>query len=253
MHAVLLAAGVGRRLIDITGGGPKCLLPFGGASLLERHLRALAACGIHRLTVVVGCEAMQIEQALAALVPDCAPQMTVDTIQNPDFRLGSAISVWTARDVFTAGDDVLLMDADVLYDRRMLARLLDSARENVFLMDRNVDPDDAEPVKLCARNDRLVGFDKQLPADLEYDVIGESVGFFRLTSYMGQALTSACQRLSQADADTPYEHALRDVLLADPDAFGYEDITGLPWIEIDYPEDVERAVDAVLPELQAVA
>ena len=93
MHAVLLAAGVGRRLEDITGGGPKCLLPFGGASLLERHLVNLAACGVHRLTIVTGCEAMQIEQALGALAPERAPEMTIDTVQNPDFRMGSALSV----------------------------------------------------------------------------------------------------------------------------------------------------------------
>lgn len=249
MHAILLAAGVGQRLQEITGGGPKCLLPFGGASLLERHLRALAANGVHRLTVVTGCEAMQIEQALAALVPDCAPDMTVDTVQNPDFRLGSALSVAAAAK--NVGDGpVLLMDADVLYDARMLARLLESNHENVFLLDRNVDPGDAEPVKLCLREGVLVGFDKQLPANLDYDTIGESVGFFTLTQQTWQALVSACQQAAVRDADTPYEHALRDLLLAAPDTFGHEDITGLPWIEIDYPEDLDRAVDMIMPALE---
>lgn len=253
MHAVLLAAGVGRRLIEITGGGPKCLLPFGGASLLERHLRQLVAAGIHRLTVVTGCEAMQIEQALAAIVPEAAPEMTIDTIQNPDFRMGSALSVIAARGVLEADDDVLLMDADVLYDARMLDRLINSAHHNVFLMDRDVDASDAEPVKLVVAQGQLVGFDKQLPAGVDYDTIGESVGFFRLTPGVAAALVSACERVSREDAESPYEHALRDVLLASPDAFVAEDVTGLPWIEIDYPEDVDRAVDDILPQLEALA
>jgi choline kinase len=47
----------------------------------------------------------------------------------------------------------------------------------------------------------------------------------------------------------PYEEAIRDVLLAEPRQFGYEDVTGLPWIEIDFPEDVKRARDDILPRL----
>ena len=249
MQAILLAAGVGRRLTEITGGGPKCLLPFAGASLLERHVAILAACGVEQLTVVTGCEAMQIEQALAAIVPERAPGMTVTTVQNPAFRQGSALSVLAARAPMTAGERVLLMDADVLYDARLMRRLLDSRHDSVFLLDREVDVADAEPVKLCVRDGVLVGFDKQLPADLAYDTVGESVGFFGLAPATAAALVTACRRVSDADAEAPYEHALRDVLRAQPQACGYEDITGLPWIEIDYPEDVERAAQHIAPAL----
>jgi choline kinase len=45
------------------------------------------------------------------------------------------------------------------------------------------------------------------------------------------------------------EDPLRDVILEAPDVFGFEDITGLPWIEIDFPEDVVRARTEVLPRL----
>ena len=53
--------------------------------------------------------------------------------------------------------------------------------------------------------------------------------------------------------DEWYEEAVRDELLAGPvEAFGYEDVTGLPWIEIDFAEDVERAEKEILPNLQEV-
>lgn len=252
MHAILLAAGVGRRLTDITGGGPKCLLPFGESSLLARHLQQLAAAGVHRLTVVVGCEAMQIEQALGALVPDIAPEMTVTTEHNPAFRNGSAISVLAARSALASGDDILLMDADVLYDHRMLACLLASAATDAMLIDRDVEPGDAEPVKTCLLDDQIVAFDKTLPAGLEYQVIGESVGFFRLSPTTAQALLSACERVSSEDVESPYEAALQAVMLADGVQFVAEDATGLPWIEIDYPEDVDRAMNKILPELETL-
>lgn len=252
MHAVLLAAGVGRRLTEITGGGPKSLLPFGHSSLLERHLRQLSAAGIHRLTVIVGCEAMQIEQALGALVPDSAPEMTVTTEHNPAFRNGSAISVLSARDALTSGDDILLMDADVLYDQRMLQRLLASASPDALLIDRSVEANDAEPVKTCLREGQVVAFDKQLPAGLDYDVIGESVGFFRLSSATAARLLDACEHVSVDDVDAPYEAALQAVMLDPASEFVAEDATGLPWIEIDYPEDVDRAMNDVLPQLEAL-
>lgn len=250
MHAVLLAAGMGRRLDDITGGGPKCLLPFGNASLLERHLSLLTGAGVDRLTVVVGFEAMQIEQALGALVPEVAPAMTVTTAHNPAFRQGSAQSVLAAADVLSGDDDVLLMDADVLYDHRLLDSLLAGDAADVLGMDRSVGADDAEAVKVCLDDGRIVAFDKVLPDGLTYDTIGESVGFFRLSPGGADALLTACERVSAADDDAPYEAALQRVMCADDASFDTADVTGLPWIEIDYPADAERAVRDILPHLE---
>ncbi|WP_158583404.1 NTP transferase domain-containing protein [Salinisphaera sp. Q1T1-3] len=250
MHAVLLAAGLGRRLDRITGGGPKCLLPFEGKSLLERHLRHLAAAGVHRLSVVVGSEAMQIEQALSAVVPDAAPEMTVDTVHNAAFREGSAGSVMAARDIMSGDDDVLLMDADVLYDDRLLARFVGAGAPDRLAIDCSVAADDAEAVKVALADGRVVAFDKNLPADLDYDTVGESVGFFRLSPASARRVLEACVAVHAADADAPHEAALQQVMCAADSAFEAADITGLPWIEIDYPDDVTHAEADVLPRLE---
>ena len=66
------------------------------------------------------------------------------------------------------------------------------------------------------------------------------------------ANTLAQQAQSYLDAerlDEPYEEVIRDLLLNKPDAFAFEDVTGLPWIEIDFPEDVVRATHDILPRL----
>jgi choline kinase len=52
-------------------------------------------------------------------------------------------------------------------------------------------------------------------------------------------------------ADAPHEEAVRNVLLREPGAFGFEDVTGVPWIEIDFPEDVVRAREQILPAIRA--
>ncbi len=246
-RAVILAAGVGRRLHDDAtqaGQRPKSLLAFEGRTLLARHVAILRAAGIQDITVVTGFCANKIEAALEAL-GDGTP---VRTILNPDFREGSVVSLWCARDVLAAGAPVLLMDADVLYDARLMARLLDSPRGDCLLLDRELEPGD-EPVKLCVSGTRIVDFHKRPTAD--HDWHGESVGFFRLSADTAAELAGrAGDYVSSGRRHMEYEEPLRDMILAHADRFGFEDITGLPWTEIDFPADVQKA-RALVQELAA--
>ena len=91
---------------------------------------------------------------------------------------------------------------------------------------------------------------KALPGDLEYDTLGESVGFFKFNGECAAEIARVCAEYeSEGLLDAPHEEVLRDVLLAKPDAFACEDVSGLPWVEIDFPEDVERAIKQVLPNI----
>ncbi len=80
----------------------------------------------------------------------------VRTIHNPAFSEGSMVSLWAARAALASGDDILFMDADVLYDPALIERLVDTKLPNAFLIDRDFEPGD-EPVKLCLRGWRVVG------------------------------------------------------------------------------------------------
>lgn len=245
MHAVILAAGVGERLGDSAGGRPKSLLEFGGLSLLGRHLYILRHYGIDRITVVTGYQAGAIEEELSRH----GNGLTIDARHNTDYRSGSVVSLHTAGDVLSGGDTVLLMDADVLYEHTLIERLVGSNHENCFLLDRDFEAGE-EPVKLCVRNGRLIDFRKRIDKNLQSDFQGESVGFFRLAPSMAARIAATCSRyLAASRQDEPYEEVLRDELLDTPEAFGYEDITGTPWIEIDFPADVEFAKRHILPNI----
>ncbi len=247
MKAVSLAAGVGRRLGDDFARKPKCLLAFNGRSLLERHVRLLTDLGTEEIVIGIGYQAQQIHQALK----DAHAEDRVRTVYNPYFERGSIVTLWAMRRELASCDALLLMDADVLYDRRLLERLINSPHQNVFLLDRHFEPGE-EPMKLCVRGGQLVEFRKQLARDLRYDFIGESVGFFRFSGPVAARLAerSACY-FDAGEHDAQYEEAIRDLLLADPKQFGYEDISGLPWIEIDFREDIERAKDQITNRLSA--
>lgn len=245
MRAVIFAAGLGSRLGGAAEALPKILLRFGGRTLLDRHLTQLGAVGITEITLGVGHGAALIEAELTHL-----NAKNVELVHNPDYREGSVVTMAVLGEVMTRGGDILLMDGDVLYDQRMLERLMASDHRNLFLLDRDVEPGE-EPMKLAVQAGHPVDFRKIL--ERRHDFYGESVGFFRFDEAIARDLAAAAQRIIAAGRRGDYmEEAIRDVLLASPPGrIEFEDITGLPWIEIDFAEDMTRAESEILPRLIA--
>jgi choline kinase len=98
------------------------------------------------------------------------------------------------------------------------------------------------------RNCRIVAFDKGVSLD-DYDIRAEWVGFARFSADVAARLARAIEAYVQSGrVDVIYEAPMRDVILETP-AFGCADATGLPWIEIDFPEDLRRAHTEILPRL----
>lgn len=248
-RAVILAAGMGKRLTPPgTTPPPKCLLRFGGHSLLERHLRLLRDAGVDDVSLVTGYAQARIDAELDSLGWTPRPRL----LHNPRFELGSVLSVHTARDVLTAGDDVLLMDADVLYDQRILGPLCAAPAADRIPFDTAFTPGD-EPVKLCLDGNRIVELRKRVADGLRYDRIGETVGFFRFAAATARRLADVVAAYVDGGlADQPHEEALRDLFLERPNSFDVVDIDRAPWLEIDFPEDVARARDVILPRLLAL-
>lgn len=244
MKAIMLAAGVGARLGQGEDFAPKVLLKFGGKTLLERHVDILRSVGVTELVMGIGHQAEMLEAAIAKI----GAGDFIRTVLNPNYKMGPITTLWALRDELITDEPVMLMDADVLYDYRMIERLMESPVANCFLMDRDVEPGE-EPVKLCMRGDRLVDFHKQ-PTEA-HDYYGEWIGFLKLSPEMAGKVPAATKVYVDRGEETAlYEIAIRDLLLADTDgAFGVEDVTGLPWIEIDFMEDVARAEAEILPQL----
>ena len=243
MDAILLAAGMGNRL-GLADGRPKALLEIGGRSLLQRHVQNLSALGVRRLTVCTGYRSADI---VAAVRGHAAPH--IECVENPDFSSGSIKSLWTVRSALTAGEEVLLMDADVLYPAHFLVRLAASPHRSCLLLDRAYVPGD-EPVKVCVQGSRIVDFSKRPDPARAWDFTGESVGFFKLSPSTARQLAVLCERfVADGRAQEPHESALRELLQNAPHDFGFEDISGEPWIEIDFPADICRATDEILPAI----
>jgi choline kinase len=219
-------------------------------TLLERHLRMLKSAGVEDVVLALGFRHALVEAELERLNWKPAPEIVL----NMEFALGSVLTVHTAADALTRGGDILLMDADVLYDDRILKALLDGSRPvNRLLIDRDFVAGD-EPVKLCLQDGVPIELRKQLAAGLEFDTIGESVGFFRFDQTGARRLSVlVAGYVDSGRAHMPHEEAVRDLLRERSQVLEVADVTGLPWIEIDFPNDVVRAAQDVLPQLQPLA
>lgn len=244
MKTIILAAGIGQRLGDHSENRPKCLLEFNGKSLLQRHLEILHYYGIDDIVIVTGFESDMIESALSDIGEDYA-----ELCFNPDFTKGSILSMLVGLETLGSEQEFILMDADVLYDHNIIARLINSDKENIFLLDQDFEPGE-EPVKLCVNNNQLIEFRKKIDENLAFEFQGESIGFFKFTSQTAKRLNlKASEYISRGEDEAPYEEVIRDLLLAEPDQYSFEDVTGLPWLEIDFPEDIIKARESILPKL----
>jgi choline kinase len=248
MRAIILAAGRGQRLQQPEHQQiPKCLLRFGGKTLLERHLLALRECGVSEVVLALGFKRELIEAEIDRMRVAPAPEIVI----NPGFELGSVLTVHTAAEPLGRGGEVLLMDADVLYHGQILKALVAGERAvNRVLIDRDFEAGD-EPVKLCLRRGVPVELRKRVAPDLQYDTVGESVGFFRFDQAGARRLAEiAAGYVARGASDMPHEEAVRDLIRERDHIFEVADVTGLPWIEIDFPKDVARAEREILPELE---
>jgi len=243
MRATILGAGIGQRLRQ-PELPPKILLRFGEETLLARHIRILRHFDVRQIDLVVGYRAAEVEAEIARL----GATDIVQTWFNPEYLRGSVVSLWTAREAYQSGEPVLFMDGDVLYDHRLMERMLGAAHENSFLLDR-ITEEGEDPVKLCMRGDHLVDFHKK--PKLAHDWWGEWIGFARFSPEIAGKIAAALgHHVDAGKLDEMYEEAFRDVLLAEPaGTFKVEDVTGLPWVEIDFPEDLDRARQEIFPEL----
>jgi choline kinase len=239
VNAIVLAAGVGRRLAPLTDTTHKCLLPVGGRPLLGRMLDALAALGVDETALVVGHCAAQVRAVGDAAAPG---PMRIRYVVNPDYARGSLLSLLAARHLIAG--PTLVMDADVLFAREVLARLVRSPEPTALLTDHGF-TDTGEEQKAYALGDRVVTLSKKIVPD-RWDTVGESVGFFKFGPAEATALVGALEDIARDGTGLEeYEDAIHR--LAQQRRIGWVDVTGLPWTEIDFVEDLQRADVEVLP------
>jgi choline kinase len=245
MRAFLYAAGRATRLGREFAHQPKILIEIGGRSLLEWHAIRLAEAGVRHLSVITGYERGQIAAVLPGL--ERAHGIRIEEIPNPDFSEGSVLSVHVSLPAIMARPEpALLMDGDVFYPAEMIHRLLRSPNRTTLLVDRNYSTADDDPVLVPIRGGRPFEFRKRWQGEAE--AMGESIGFFKVDAADLPALAGQTElRAVGKRRLESYDEIIR--AMVQQDLFGCEDVTGLPWTEVDFPQDVAYAREEILPAI----
>ncbi len=240
MKAIILAAGVGRRFGPLTEHQPKCLLQVGHLTLLELMLDALQTVA-REAVIVVG----HRQDLIRDLVGERFGRLPVRYVENPDYTKGSLRSLWAARHEIKG--DCLVMDADVLFATELIERLVSAEPPSAFLLDEKF-TDTGEEIKLYALGERVVAMGKTTTPP-QHDRVGEGVGFFKCAAAHGSFLIDSMRELlAESTREREYEDAL-DRMLSKVHV-GWVAVDGLPWTEIDFPEDLRRAREEVLQRIQ---
>jgi choline kinase len=237
---MILAAGQGRRL---GGAYPKCLATVGGRTLMQHQVDALLAHGLRSLVVVVGFRRQAVVEHLAPY--RAVPGVHVQFVENPFYAtVNNVYSLWAARALMEPG--FVLLNCDVLFHPEVLARLLAAPHDSAIAVEHK--RCGAEEMKVLLRGERVVRLSKDLdPAA----AAGEYVGLARFGPEGARACAEALDEVVVRDRrhGEYYEEALNRV--AQCTDIHAVDVSGLPVIEIDFPEDLDAARSRVYPQLAA--
>ena len=231
MKALILAAGVSRRLYPQTYNTPKCLLEVGGKPIINYQLEALSELGINDITMIVGYH----REMLVESVEKNFPEINFKFIVNHHyFETNTAYSVYVGKEALR--DQHLLMNADVVYPKELLSKLYHSSFENVLAVD----------IKSCGREEvKVIDGGQNMISAIGKDLIedkclGEFIGVAKFSSEFMKEFVNALGQLIEAGGKNDYFEAGIEQLLEKQLVY-YVDVSEYPCLEIDFVEDLELA------------
>jgi choline kinase len=235
MKAVILAAGHGTRLEPLTRDLPKCLAPVAGTTILDRLVQRLEQAGVGELVVVTGYLHHKVEAHLRSSASLLA-QRAVPIFNPRHADWGNFHSLLVARDAL-ADASFIRVDGDVVVDADVLPAVLAAPGPGVLAVDRSPDLGDEE-MKARIANGQVVELNKRMaPAG----AAGEFIGVDRIDSQLAPHVFATLEAMIEhGETDEYYERAYERLMLGGH-GFGWADVTGMGWTEIDTLDDLARA------------
>ena len=232
MKAIILSAGQGSRLGHLTTDRPKCLIEFGGRSLLDWQLDTLAANGIEEAVVVTGFRDDQIEASLARR--SAGP--SVRTVYNPFYKVADNLgSLYVAREELAG--DCLVWNGDTLVSKALMARVLGNDRQGICVTVDRKDAYDDDDMKVIEAGGKLKAIGKRISEGVN----AESIGLLAFRGGGSAQFREAIEKAIRTPEGTTvwYLRVIHHIAQA-ADVWVF-DIQGDEWGEVDFPADVESA------------
>ena len=239
MQAVILAAGMGKRLGELTKGNTKCMIEVGCETLISRLLHQLDQLNLQRIILVVGYKAKELQDYLQTI----PIQTTIEFVENTIYdKTNNIYSLYLAKDYLTA-DDTLLFESDIIMEDAVIQKLVNNPYPDLALVDKYESWMDGTVVTIDDEN-RILRF---IPNSLfQYDEIPDyykTVNVYKFSKHFSSTmyvpfLEAYCKALGRNEY---YEQVLRVITMLDNSGIRALPLTGEQWYEIDDIQDLDIA------------
>ena len=239
MQAVILAAGMGKRLGELTRGNTKCMIEVGGETLISRLLRQLDKHALSKIILVVGYKAQELKDYLATLQVQTPIEFVENTVYD---KTNNIYSLYLAKDYLTT-EDTLLFESDLIMEDAVISKLIEHPYPDLALVDKYESWMDGTVVTLDEEN-RIQRF---IPnSQFKYEEIPsyyKTVNVYKFSQQFSANmyvpfLEAYCTTLGKNEY---YEQVLRVITILDNSGMRALPLTGEQWYEIDDIQDLDIA------------
>lgn len=239
MQAIILAAGMGKRLKELTSGNTKCMVPVNGITLIERALRILDKKGLSKIVIVVGYEGQKLIDYIDTL-GIATPVLYID---NPIYnKTNNIYSLALAKD-YLVSEDTLLLESDLIFEESLIDLLLDDERKTLALVDKYKSWMDGTCMVLD-EEDCIVDFiaGKHLRYE-DKENYYKTVNIYKLSRHFSElTYVPFLEAYSKAMGDNEYyESVIKLIALLETKEIRAKRLTGQVWYEIDDVQDLDIA------------
>lgn len=239
MQAIILAAGMGKRLGELTQENTKCMVKVNGTRLIGRLLAQLAAYNLDRVVLVIGYEGEKLRHYLG----DEYRGMKLCYVENPIYdKTNNIYSLYLAKD-FLQEDDSLLLESDIIFDSAILDRLVRHPYPNLAVVDKYESWMDGTMVTLD-QDENIVSFVPKKAFNYnEVDSYYKTVNIYKFSRAFSSQLyvpflEAYCRAMGRNEY---YEQVLRVLAMLDKTGIKAMRLQGEPWYEIDDVQDLDIA------------
>lgn len=239
MQAIILAAGMGKRLGELTKDNTKCMVEVNGVKLIDRVLTYLSHLELKRIVIVVGYKA----QNLVQYIENHYCNLNVEFVENPIYdKTNNIYSLALAKDKFKE-DDTLLLESDLIYEESMLHLLVDNQQPDLALVAKYEKWMDGTMVTIDDDCNILKFISKKEFKQSEVDKYYKTVNIYKFSkSYINNQYLPLLEAYCQMKGNNEYyEEVLRVLTMIDKSSLKALPIGEEKWYEIDDIQDLDIA------------
>lgn len=245
MQAIILAAGMGKRLKDLTANNTKCMVKVSGITLIERSLRQLDELGLKQIVIVVGYEGKKLIDFISTLGIH-TPILYVD---NPIYDKTNNIYSLALAKEYLLEDDTLLLESDLIFEEGILKKLMEDPRETLALVDKYESWMDGTVIKVGEEDEILEFVPGKKFVFEDIPQYYKTVNIYKFGKHFSQThYVPFLDAYSKALGDNEYyEQVLRVITLLDDPEIKAKRLQGERWYEIDDVQDLDIAESLFAP------